>query len=136
MVKKSLMQTVADPTQIDEKTVDLYWELLRYPGNRRATTLRAAAGFEDEYIKELPKISTPTLILWGEEDNLIYLDSGHIFDEKIPNSTLTVYPGIGHIPMEEIPERVSDDIDAFLHTVKEQEDELTQTSTPERGGED
>lgn len=114
IIKTSIEQTVYDPSRVDDKTTDLYWELLRYPGNRRATSIRALIDREDAYGKRLSEIQIPTLILWGEEDQLIYVASAHTFHEALPNSQLITYPNIGHIPMEETPEEMAKDVLIFL----------------------
>ncbi|MDE1012555.1 MAG: alpha/beta hydrolase, partial [Paraburkholderia fungorum] len=35
---------------------------------------------------------------------------------RIPGAKSVMYPGLGHIPMEEAPERVMTDLRAFLDT--------------------
>jgi pimeloyl-ACP methyl ester carboxylesterase len=42
LVEKSLRQSVTNQAFITDATVDRYWELLRYPGNREATITRFA----------------------------------------------------------------------------------------------
>jgi len=50
----------------------------------------------------------------GAED--LWVDPAHAarFDKDIPNSKLIMYEKVGHIPMEEIPERSAMDVRAFL----------------------
>ncbi len=62
----------------------------------------------------MARITVPTLILWGDRDTLIPLSAGRWFDAHIPNSTLIVYKGIGHIPMEETPDQSASDVGTFL----------------------
>jgi pimeloyl-ACP methyl ester carboxylesterase len=62
----------------------------------------------------LSVIKVPTLILWGAVDPLIPLDSGKKFAAAIPGSKLIVYPGVGHLPQVEIPEKTVNDVKAFL----------------------
>ena len=115
LVKKSLEQTVAKPEIIDEDTVDTYWELLRFPGNRKATSIRAVSSREPEYGERLPEIDTPSLILWGEDDRLIYVSSARDLDRALPNSELIIYENTGHIPMLELPRKTADDVLKFLN---------------------
>ena len=61
-----------------------------------------------------PRITAPTLILWGAEDKLIPVSGADWFAARIPGAKKIVYPGIGHIPMEETPDRSAADLDAFL----------------------
>ncbi len=53
----------------------------------------------------LRTITAPTLILWGREDKLIPVDSAAWFSQALPNARVTVLDDIGHIPMEEAPDR-------------------------------
>jgi pimeloyl-ACP methyl ester carboxylesterase len=52
---------------------------------------------------KLSAIKVPTLLLWGDKDELIPLDCGHDAAQAIPNSRLIVLPNIGHIPSIEAP---------------------------------
>jgi pimeloyl-ACP methyl ester carboxylesterase len=115
LFEKSLHQSVSNQAIVTPEAVDRYWELNRYPGNREATGLRFAsyAG----RVRDMDKvgtITTPTLILWGAEDKLIPASGADWFAQRIKGSTKIVYPGIGHIPMEEAPDRSAADLDAFL----------------------
>ncbi|NNL89324.1 MAG: alpha/beta hydrolase [Marinicaulis sp.] len=119
LVKKSALQTVAVKDVIDDDAVDRYWELLRLPGNRRA---RAIAAITDRTLAAsalVSEIDAPTLIIWGAEDQLIYASAAQTFDERMPNADVVIYKGVGHLPMEEAPQRTALDLDAFLErTVK------------------
>lgn len=115
LFEKSLHQSVSNQAIVTPEAVDRHWELNRYPGNREATGLRFAsyAG----RVRDMDKvgtITTPTLILWGAEDKLIPASGADWFAQRIKGSTKIVYPGIGHIPMEEAPDRSAADLDAFL----------------------
>lgn len=66
--------------------------------------------------QQLTLIKAPTLIMWGIEDRVISYKNAEVFDQLIPNSTKLIYPDIGHVPMIEIPEQSSQDIDQFIKT--------------------
>ena len=51
----------------------------------------------------LGKIATPTLLLWGEDDELVPVRFGHAAAAAIPGSQLVVLPGVGHIPSIDAP---------------------------------
>lgn len=61
----------------------------------------------------LPAVPTPTHILWGDQDRLIDVDCVRVFRELLPNSSATVLPGIGHVPMLEAPAESARDYLAF-----------------------
>jgi len=65
----------------------------------------------------MAKIATPTLVLHGEQDNLIPVESGRRFGQTIPGAKLITYPNVGHIPQEEIAERSAADLDAWIKTL-------------------
>ena len=112
---KSLHQTVSNQAIVNDAVIDRYWELNRYPGNRRATRLRTFAFRRDQdNAARVSAIRLPTLILWGVQDSLIPVAGADWFAAHIAGSRKIVYPGIGHLPMEETPDRSAQDVDAFL----------------------
>ncbi len=60
------------------------------------------------------KISVPTLLVWGSEDNMTPLKDGKLFAELIKDSKLEVLPGVGHSPHRDRPEEVARLIRNFL----------------------
>jgi hypothetical protein len=60
------------------------------------------------------ELKLPVLIQWGELDRWIPLSDAHGFQRGIAGAELRVYPGAGHVPMEELPEATARDADAFL----------------------
>ncbi len=105
MIDKSLHQTVAVQSVVTPAMVDRYWELLRYPGNRAATMDRFAGYRRAADTSGLKTFTAPTLILWGREDHLIPVSSADWFSHQLPNARVTILDHVGHIPMEEAPDR-------------------------------
>ncbi len=118
LFERSLRDGVADPAFVTDAMVDRYWELMRYPGNRRAAGLRAIVDREWEVGKRLGEIRVPTLILWGSEDRVTPVQDVEIFDAMIPDSRAVVFEDVGHITMEEAPGRTAATLDAFLREVE------------------
>lgn len=114
LVEQSLSQTVTNQAVVTPAAVDRYWELLRYPGNRKATLARFALGPDKFVAAQLAAIKQPVLILWGEQDALLPVAGGRWFNQAIPGSKLIVYPGIGHLPQEEAAAQSVADLRAFL----------------------
>ena len=65
----------------------------------------------------LTQISAPTLILWGDQDRLLSVENAAVFEQAIPDSQLVVYPGIGHMPMLEVPKLSGQDVARFVSKV-------------------
>jgi pimeloyl-ACP methyl ester carboxylesterase len=59
-------------------------------------------------------ITTPTLIIWGERDELLPLQDGYLLAAAIPGSRLIVYEDTGHLVLWEQPERVATDLADFI----------------------
>jgi pimeloyl-ACP methyl ester carboxylesterase len=114
LIAQSLEQTVSVKSVANDANVTRYWELLRYPGNRRATLKRFSQPYDALTEAEIAAVTTPTLILWGEEDRLIPVEAGRWLDKVMPASTLVVYPRIGHLPQEEAPEATLGDLQPWL----------------------
>jgi pimeloyl-ACP methyl ester carboxylesterase len=101
LIAKSLHQTVRNQAIVSEAMIDRYWELLRFPGNRAATVARFSQPMPTFPADQLARLAMPVLIQWGADDPLIPLAAGQWLHRAIPHSSMIVYPGIGHIPMEE-----------------------------------
>jgi pimeloyl-ACP methyl ester carboxylesterase len=59
-------------------------------------------------------ITAPTLIIWGERDELLPLQDGYLLAAAIPGSRLIVYEDTGHLVLWEQPERVATDLADFV----------------------
>ena len=68
-------------------------------------------GFVKDHVGAL---KMPVLILWGEEDHLIPVETARVWNKAIPGSKLIIYPATGHIPMEEVADKSAADVRLFL----------------------
>jgi abhydrolase domain-containing protein 6 len=62
----------------------------------------------------LNKITTKTLIVWGEYDRIIDLKCANILEKNIINSKKIVFKNVGHVPQMEVPEELGEVISSFL----------------------
>lgn len=113
LIADGLRATFADPAKVSEAMIDRYWELLRYPGNRAATLFRFSTPREPSIMGPLPR-PIPTLIMWGAKDKLIPVSSAAWFKRQVPDAQVTIYPDVGHLPMEEAPDRSAADLKLWL----------------------
>ena len=68
----------------------------------------------NELSSNAKKINIPTLIIWGKQDKLIDVSSAYALHTIITHSQLKIYNGVGHIPMQEVPYRLANDVLQFL----------------------
>jgi len=114
IVERSLRDVYADPSRVTPALVDRYEALMLRPGNRTAMGDRARAERRPVGWQRLPQLRVPTLVMWGELDPWLPVSHGERFARDIAGSRLITYPTLGHLPMEEDPERTAADALEFL----------------------
>jgi len=114
LVRQSLRKSFGDEKFVTEEMVNRYYELLLSEGNRKAAAQRIQNFSIGDNWKKLNTIKTPTLILWGDKDQLIKVENAKRFAEDMPNADLILYKDIGHLPMEEVAEESAQHTKDFL----------------------
>jgi non-heme chloroperoxidase len=72
---------------------------------------------ETDFTEDLKKIDVPTLILHGDDDQIVPIGAGGRASAKIvKNATLKVYPGAPHGMCTTLKDQVNADLLAFLKT--------------------
>lgn len=116
VLASTLRGVVADPDNfVTDEMVERYWETLRMTGSRDAT-IKRFAGYQTRASLEphLGKIKVPTLLLWGQQDQLIKVKYGIRMNAAISRSHLIIYPQAGHLAHEELPVKTARDTHKFL----------------------
>ncbi|GIU67130.1 alpha/beta hydrolase [Candidatus Phycosocius spiralis] len=119
MIAANLKQVMVDDALVTPHMVQRYYDLLMREGNRQATLdrMRAKPNLPDAY-QSIPTIKVPTLILWGEEDPWIPLSDARRFAREIKGAKFVSYPGIGHLPQEEMPKETALVVGNFLQHIE------------------
>ena len=105
IIERSLVQSVSVKEMVTPEMVDRYWELLLYPGTREATLDRFSQYAPLPDGEALRQLKAPALLLWGAEDRLVPTSGAQWFAERLPDARVSLLGGVGHIPMEEAPDR-------------------------------
>ena len=114
LFEEGLKKAIYDDTLVTPEMVDRFWELNRREGNRAATLKRFQTPF-DSYVQDhVREIKTRTLILWGDKDTLMPPDAGEAYRDAIKGSQFILYHDVGHLPMNEVPERSAEAVRTFL----------------------
>jgi pimeloyl-ACP methyl ester carboxylesterase len=104
-----------EPRKIEAVTLRRTVEFFHGEGTRTAIGKRVPTlDFKDVDTDVLKTLNVPWLVLWGAKDRWIPTAHAAEFASRIPGAKSVMYPGLGHIPMEEAPERVMADLRAFL----------------------
>ena len=81
----------------------------------RPSSLRLQLGImaEADLTDLMPRIAAPTLLIWGERDVRSPLSVAHWFEESIPDATLVVILGAGHVSNLERPREFNEAVREF-----------------------
>jgi pimeloyl-ACP methyl ester carboxylesterase len=128
-VNGEILQAAADPIRFEETVeVVITWafsdqtpEKIVTLAKMRMLETRPAVIHGDfvacnqfDICDHLPEIRVPTLILCGEQDHLTPLKYARHLDEEIPESTLVLIEGAGHMVMLERPLEVTGAVEKYL----------------------
>jgi pimeloyl-ACP methyl ester carboxylesterase len=89
-------------------------ESMKMPAHVWHATLDALLAYDDA--AELSRLTMPTMLLWGAHDALFDRRNQDRLLEAIPGVRLEVYDDAGHCPNWERPERVAENLQAFLQS--------------------
>ena len=101
-VRKNLKEVYYNDDLITNETIDRYYDLTLFEGNREAFIDRSFIEREN-YTDRLSLIQSPALVLWGENDEWIPVEDSEKFKAHLNNIKIVIMPKTGHIPMEERP---------------------------------
>jgi pimeloyl-ACP methyl ester carboxylesterase len=112
LVTQGLRAAYIDSKLVTPALTNRYVDLARAPGHR--DILLGQRPRREATAADLSNIHVPTLVMVGQDDRLIPATDGEKFHKAIPGATLILYPGVGHVPMEQIPDRSVADLGAWL----------------------
>ncbi|HEX8734323.1 MAG TPA: alpha/beta fold hydrolase [Pyrinomonadaceae bacterium] len=96
----------------DEFMNEVVRQSLKLPA--RVWQAALAGVIAEDYKPRLGKIKAPTMIVWGDKENIFLRAEQDLLKAGIVNSTLKVYAGTGHSPHWEQPETFVRDLNEFL----------------------
>lgn len=121
LVRKSLETVYYDQARVTDAQVERFHDVAIREGNRGAALLIFKGSFTgnskrflNSNVTRIQDIKTPTLILWGDKDNLIGVNNVDNFLKDIQGSRAEIYKNVGHVPMEEVPGKVAASIAGFV----------------------
>lgn len=119
-VSQGLEAAFHQQAAVTEAMVMRYYDLALREGTRKATMKRFSATEDKKYqAQDLARINVPTLLMWGKEDAVAPFAFASGYETLIPRISTAYYDGVGHIPMEEVPEISAADLIAFMEKINE-----------------
>jgi len=94
-----------DPRRIPAGTIEGYSAQAMQPGKVHSI-LNTLRNWEDDVCalsQAIPRITAPSLLIWGTRDGAVDLRSAEQLRRALPASELKLIEGAGHLPFEETP---------------------------------
>lgn len=103
-IKKKAQTVFYDPTIATKEIVDEVYVTVSDRNKLIKTLAIAKSAIRHNMSKDLPKMKTPTCIIWGKNDNVTPPEVGEEFNRLLPDSDLYWIDKCGHAAMMEHPD--------------------------------
>ncbi len=118
-IKNKTELTFYDPKTATKELVDEVYGII----NNRIKAIKiislAKSAIRNNLGEELNQIKQPTLLIWGNNDNITPPFVAREFNKLIPNSELHFIDKCGHAPMMEVPDEFNIILHKFLKKLSE-----------------
>ena len=116
-IKEKTESTFFDPKVATKELVDEVYEIVNDRNKAIRVIATAKTAIRHNVGDRLHSIKAPTLLIWGNQDNITPPFVAEKFAELIPNSRLYFLDQCGHAPMMEHPVQFNEYLDEFLERV-------------------
>ena len=113
-IQKKAEDVFYDPAVAIKEIVDEVYETVNDRNKLIRTLAIAKSAIRHNMGKDLPKMQTPTCIIWGKNDTVTPPTVAEEFHEKLPDSELFWIDKCGHAAMMEHPDEFNILLDAWL----------------------
>lgn len=103
-IKKKAQNVFYDPAVATKEIVDDVYQTVSDRNKLIKTLAIAKSAIRHNMAKDLPKMQTPTCIIWGKNDNVTPPEVAEDFNQLLPDSDLYWIDKCGHAAMMEHPE--------------------------------
>ena len=116
LLNNVFQQMVVNPDCISSKLVDVFIAQINLPNAKHAfkSTFENSTNHQICFTRLTSINPIPTLILWGDQDNLIPISHLQNFKNALENSQISIITNSGHVPFVEKPVLVCDLLLKFL----------------------
>jgi pimeloyl-ACP methyl ester carboxylesterase len=108
-------QTYCDKSSVTPEVLDHYYAVTHQPGARYVPAFFVGGGLNVNVARDLPFITSPVLIAWGEHAPTVNrLPNAYEFMKLARHGSLVTFAASGLLPHEEEPQAVYAAIETFL----------------------
>ncbi|MHA3046944.1 alpha/beta fold hydrolase [Riemerella anatipestifer] len=116
-IRKKTQEVFYDPAVATDQLVDEVFSVVNDRMKGIKTVMLARSAIKHNMIKDLPKITCPTCIIWGKQDNITPPEVAVDMHKYIPNSDLYWIDKCGHAAMMEKPQEFNEILLSWLKKV-------------------
>ena len=113
-IKKKAEAVFYDPLVATKEIVDEVYETVSDRNKLVKTLAIAKSAIRHNMAKDLPKMKTPTCIIWGKNDTVTPPEVAEDFQRLLPDSDLYWIDQCGHAAMMEHPQEFNEVLHAWL----------------------
>ncbi len=118
-IREAFVGAAIDKSRFPDEVVQVYREAAARPGALTAMlnyyrALVRGGGGDRQRALGYPVIDVPTLMIWGEEDVALSIESTYGTERWVRDLTLRYLPGVSHWVQQEAPETVNAMLRAWL----------------------
>lgn len=114
VIKKKAEFVFYDPAVATKEIVDEVYETVNNRNKLIKTLAIAKSAIRHNMAKDLPKMTVPTCIIWGKNDNVTPPEVAEEFHSLLPDSELFWIDKCGHAAMMEHPDEFNQILDGWL----------------------
>ncbi len=114
VIKKKAQDVFYDPAVATKEIVDDVYKTVNDRNKLIKTLAIAKSAIRHNMAKDLPKMQTPTCIIWGKNDTVTPPDVAEEFHSLLPDSNLFWIDKCGHAAMMEHPDEFNTILHAWL----------------------
>lgn len=114
VIKKKAQDVFYDPEVATKEIVDEVYETVNDRNKLVKTLAIAKSAIRHNMSKDLPKMTTPTCIIWGKNDTVTPPEVAKEFNDLLPDSELFWIDKCGHAAMMEHPDEFNNILHAWL----------------------
>jgi len=106
LYRTALERMYGDPGLVTSETIEGYSSRVMRPG-RVHNILNTLCSWEKDVSSlraAIPRIKSPSLLIWGTRDGAVDLRSGEALRRALPDCKLALIDHAGHLPFEETPD--------------------------------
>jgi magnesium chelatase accessory protein len=117
ITRMALRHAFYDHAKVTDSLIELYAKYQRIPGTLYALmwTVRNFLAADIDFVRRsLRQIQIPVLNILGEHDRIVPRSTAEALRSLLPQCSLEIIDGVGHVPQEESPEAVAQLIRKFV----------------------